>query len=100
METAKEFPEIPKDFKDLGVTPNPYEVPIKALVDNVNGDSLYVVYTMVGKQWHDERMSPLRCWERAKKQDVKTKCITVRIRKTSESKKKEKNEKEKTKTEG
>ncbi|CAL2028951.1 unnamed protein product [Caenorhabditis brenneri] len=82
---------------------NEASVPIKKLVDNVDGDSLYVMYALVGKQWHDERMSAYRCWERAKKQDVPTKCITVRIGKAGGGKNKtdkvEKIEKEKTKSE-
>ncbi|CAP31582.2 Protein CBG12634 [Caenorhabditis briggsae] len=116
MELCKEFPEIPADFNDFKASPKPYDmtcneltlknhskfavlfkVPIK-LVDNIDGDSLYVIYTLVGKQWHDERMSAFRCWERAKKQDVPTKCVSIRIKKSTECEKKEKNKKDKDKT--
>ncbi|CCD68113.1 Major sperm protein [Caenorhabditis elegans] len=73
---------------------------IKKLVDTVDGDSLYVIYTLVGKEWHNERMSAWRCWERAKKQAVPTQCISVPIKRSSECEKKEKKyEKEKTKSE-
>ncbi|UMM13726.1 hypothetical protein L5515_001859 [Caenorhabditis briggsae] len=77
---------------------NQTSVPIKKLVDNIDGDSLYVIYTLVGKQWHDGRMSAFRCWERAKKQDVPTKCVSIRIKKSTECEKKEKNKKDKDKT--
>ncbi|KAF1770990.1 hypothetical protein GCK72_002814 [Caenorhabditis remanei] len=139
-----EFPGIPAEFKDLKVSPNPFDlnskeltlknfskiailfkvkctsnkrikiegcadilrpgnettVPIKKQVDNVDGDALYVTYTLVGRQWHDERMSAFKCWERAKKQAVRTNCLTIPIRKNSktrEEKGKNKDEKERDK---
>lgn len=77
-----------------------FQATIKKLVDTVDGDSLYVIYTLVGKEWHNERMSAWRCWERAKKQAVPTQCISVPIKRSSECEKKEKKyEKEKTKSE-
>lgn len=94
-----------------------FQATIKKLVDTVDGDSLYVIYTLVGKEWHNERMSAwryfdsefrsilfklliCRCWERAKKQAVPTQCISVPIKRSSECEKKEKKyEKEKTKSE-
>ncbi|CAI2321041.1 unnamed protein product [Caenorhabditis sp. 36 PRJEB53466] len=82
---------------------NETTVPITKLSGDVAKDKIYVIYTLVGKQWHDEKMSAYRCWERVKKQAIGTRCITISVGKESKKKKKketkEEEKKEKSKDE-